>query len=250
MINQQNINITQAKELAEELAEALAKVIAKTQMIAYETEINEKNIKVLAETLELTVKETAKEILKKTKDINEDQILIEKLSETITETTGETLEELTELTEILILEEEIEEEEIEKEVKKALAKKLEKTLTQGIKTEEKTKAREKAMAEIIRERENEEWEWKSDASKRGWETRRQEGTDKKKKLKPIKPSIQWLTAKETMTLAEISRTTMYKKIKAGEFPKPIKIGKKSLWVESEINDWIKEQMGLPTSINI
>lgn len=247
MINQQNINITQAKELAEELAEALAKVIAKTQMIAYETEINEKNIKVLAETLELTVKETAKETLKQRKEINEDPILIEELTEAITETTEETL---AELTEVLTLEEEEEEEEIKEKVKKALEEKLEKTLTQGIKTEEKTKAREKAMAEIIRERENEEWEWHSEASKRGWETRRREGTDKKKKLKPIKPSIQWLTAKETMTLAEISRTTMYKKIKAGEFPKPIKIGKKSLWVESEINDWIKEQMGLPTSINI
>ena len=79
MINQQNINIknylSQAKELAKELAEALAKVIAKIQMIAYETEINEKNIKVLAEKLELTVKETAKETLKQRKEINEEPIL-------------------------------------------------------------------------------------------------------------------------------------------------------------------------------
>ncbi|WP_419609479.1 helix-turn-helix transcriptional regulator [Thiolapillus sp.] len=104
-------------------------------------------------------------------------------------------------------------------------------------------AREKAKAQAETQRQEE-------AQKERQETRKRNETDKRPKLKPIKPTIQWLTTQETMTLAQTSRTTMYKKIKAGEFPQPIKIGKKSLWVESEINDWIKDQTKLPTSIDI
>ena len=89
-----------------------------------------------------------------------------------------------------------------------------------------------------------------EAKKARQETRKRNGTNKRPKLAPITPSIQWLTTKETMTLAQTSRTTMYKLIKNGKFPPPIKIGKKSLWVESEINDWIKEQIGLTTIANI
>lgn len=105
----------------------------------------------------------------------------------------------------------------------------------------KNKAEAKKIAEERPEWEKKEMEEKSEACKRGWETRRREGTDKKAKLKPITPLIQWLTTKETMALAQTSRTTMYKQIKEGKFPKPVKIGKKSLWIKSEINDWIKEQ---------
>ena len=90
-------------------------------------------------------------------------------------------------------------------------------------------------------REQAELQRQEEAQKERQETRKRNGTDKRPKLKPIKPTIQWLTTRETMTLAQTSRTTMYKKIKAGEFPKPVKIGKKSLWIKSEINDWIKEQ---------
>ena len=111
----------------------------------------------------------------------------------------------------------------------------------------------KAQAELkAREetREQAELQRQEEAQKARQETKKRNETDKRPKLKPIKPTIQWLTTKETMAIAQTSRTTMYKKIKAGEFPQPIKIGKKSLWVESEINNWIKEQTELPTSINI
>ena len=50
---------------------------------------------------------------------------------------------------------------------------------------------------------------------------------------------QWLTTKETLALAQISRTTMHLKTKAGTFPQAIKIGKKCVWIRSEIDQWIK-----------
>ena len=96
------------------------------------------------------------------------------------------------------------------------------------------KAREETRAQA-------ELQAQEEANKARQETMKRNGTNKRPKLKPIKPTIQWLTTKETMTLAQTSRTTMYKQIKEGKFPQPIKIGKKSLWIKSEINDWIKEQ---------
>lgn len=36
--------------------------------------------------------------------------------------------------------------------------------------------------------------------------------------------------------------TIYGMIKDGEFPKPIKMGRRSLWIESEIQAWIQARI--------
>lgn len=36
----------------------------------------------------------------------------------------------------------------------------------------------------------------------------------------------------------LHRATVYAMVKDGTFPKPIKMGRRSLWVESEIQAWI------------
>ena len=41
----------------------------------------------------------------------------------------------------------------------------------------------------------------------------------------------------------LGRSSMYEQIKEERFPKPIKIGQRSVaWIESEIDDWIKEKI--------
>jgi prophage regulatory protein len=40
----------------------------------------------------------------------------------------------------------------------------------------------------------------------------------------------------------LPRTTLYKKIKQGEFPAPIKIGTCSVWLEHEVQEWIEKQI--------
>ena len=50
---------------------------------------------------------------------------------------------------------------------------------------------------------------------------------------------QWRTTQETLVMAQISRTTLHKAVKAGTYPKPIKIGKKCVWIEDEIKEWMK-----------
>ena len=52
-------------------------------------------------------------------------------------------------------------------------------------------------------------------------------------------AAQWRTTQETLIMAQISRTALHKKTKAGTFPKPIKIGKKCVWIEDEIKEWMK-----------
>ena len=48
---------------------------------------------------------------------------------------------------------------------------------------------------------------------------------------------QWRTTQETLAMTQISRTKLHHAVKAGTFPKPIKIGKKCVWIESEIKEW-------------
>ena len=52
-------------------------------------------------------------------------------------------------------------------------------------------------------------------------------------------AAQWRTTQETLIMTQISRTTLHKATKAGTFPKPIKIGKKCVWIEDEIKQWMK-----------
>ncbi len=46
-----------------------------------------------------------------------------------------------------------------------------------------------------------------------------------------------------MHKTSLARSTIYKYISFSEFPKPIKLGCKSVaWLESEIDDWIKTKI--------
>ncbi len=60
------------------------------------------------------------------------------------------------------------------------------------------------------------------------------------------PTIQ--NGNRLIPLAEVSRragpgrTWIYNAIQQGNFPSPVKVGKRSFWVESEINQWIDDQI--------
>lgn len=44
---------------------------------------------------------------------------------------------------------------------------------------------------------------------------------------------------EVLERVGLSRTTIYQKIKEGSFPKQLKLGRTSGWLESEIDAWIQ-----------
>lgn len=53
----------------------------------------------------------------------------------------------------------------------------------------------------------------------------------------------FIKLEEVERLTSLSSSTIYRKMKAGDFPKNISIGTNSkVWLESEINHWIAEQI--------
>ena len=49
-----------------------------------------------------------------------------------------------------------------------------------------------------------------------------------------------LTIREVEQLTGFKKSSVYSFIEAGDFPKPIKIGRSSRWASNEINCWIQE----------
>jgi len=52
-----------------------------------------------------------------------------------------------------------------------------------------------------------------------------------------------LRLRDVIEKTGLARSTVYKYIEAGTFPKPIDLGGRSVgWVDEEINDWILEKI--------
>jgi prophage regulatory protein len=47
---------------------------------------------------------------------------------------------------------------------------------------------------------------------------------------------------EVKVMVGLGTTAVYQRIKHGDFPPPIKLGRLSGWLESEIQQWIKKQI--------
>lgn len=50
-----------------------------------------------------------------------------------------------------------------------------------------------------------------------------------------------LTVNEIMTQLKISKTTVYDLVKRRGFPKPLRIGGSSRWIEEEVSAYLEEQ---------
>lgn len=48
---------------------------------------------------------------------------------------------------------------------------------------------------------------------------------------------------EVRAMVGLGTTSIYDKIKKGEFPKQVKLGRLSGWVEAEVQEWISQQIG-------
>ncbi len=51
-----------------------------------------------------------------------------------------------------------------------------------------------------------------------------------------------LTLRDVIEKTGFKKSTIYKFIKTRKFPKPVKFGTSSRWLEEEIDLWIKEQI--------
>ena len=54
---------------------------------------------------------------------------------------------------------------------------------------------------------------------------------------------QFIRLKQLKALVGLGHTTIYAKIKTGEFPKPYPLGARAVaWLSSEIDDWIAQRV--------
>ncbi len=47
---------------------------------------------------------------------------------------------------------------------------------------------------------------------------------------------------QVKAMVGLGRSSIYDRIKRGEFPKPIKVGRLSGWIEFEVQEWIGKQI--------
>ncbi len=56
--------------------------------------------------------------------------------------------------------------------------------------------------------------------------------------------IQGLDIKQVLGLIPVSKSTLYSMCGKGAFPKPIKIGRLSLWSKEIVNKWVDDKLAL------
>lgn len=53
-----------------------------------------------------------------------------------------------------------------------------------------------------------------------------------------------LSLKALSAKTSSSKSYIYKELAAGRFPRPVKVGRRSVWIESEIDAWMLERISV------
>lgn len=56
------------------------------------------------------------------------------------------------------------------------------------------------------------------------------------------PQRRLIRMSEVMKMTGIGKTAIYGRIKEHTFPEPVKLGRASTWVESDVQKWVDEQI--------
>lgn len=54
--------------------------------------------------------------------------------------------------------------------------------------------------------------------------------------------LRFVRIHEVLARTGLARPTVYKRIAAGDFPPPVKVGSASVWVESELDAWMRSRI--------
>jgi len=58
-----------------------------------------------------------------------------------------------------------------------------------------------------------------------------------------RPFMRIIRLREVMATTGLARSTVYKYISEGAFPKPVSLGERCVgWVEEEVQDWVMEKI--------
>ncbi len=58
-----------------------------------------------------------------------------------------------------------------------------------------------------------------------------------------KPPTRFLRLPEVMERTGLSRSTIYVRVAAGRFPRPVALGGRAVgWIEAEVDEWVRERI--------
>jgi prophage regulatory protein len=61
------------------------------------------------------------------------------------------------------------------------------------------------------------------------------------RAKPVQHRL--IKLPEVLKMSGLSRTALYERIRAGDFPTPVKLSERSVaWLQSEVNAWIEDKV--------
>ena len=59
----------------------------------------------------------------------------------------------------------------------------------------------------------------------------------------LPPSVSMLRRRDVQTRTGLSRSTIYRRVTEGTFPKPVNLGGRTVgWIAAEIQDWLERQI--------
>lgn len=65
------------------------------------------------------------------------------------------------------------------------------------------------------------------------------------KNEQLPDDLRFLRLEQVLDLVPVSRATLYRNIKAGQFPKPCRIGASNLWPLTEVRAWVAKTIAKP-----
>jgi predicted DNA-binding transcriptional regulator AlpA len=54
--------------------------------------------------------------------------------------------------------------------------------------------------------------------------------------------MRFLRSKQVLERVPVCRTTLWRMTEIGEFPKSVKVGSATFWIESEVEDWMQKKV--------
>jgi len=59
----------------------------------------------------------------------------------------------------------------------------------------------------------------------------------------IPPSVSMLRRRDVQSCTGLSRSTIYRRVAEGDFPKPVHLGGRTVgWIAAEVQDWLAQQI--------
>ena len=60
----------------------------------------------------------------------------------------------------------------------------------------------------------------------------------------------FLRIKDVLDSVALSRATLYRLVNNGDFPQPVKVGNSTMWVQKEVDDWMRLKVASRAKVHV